>query len=567
VVLAPEHPYVEELIQGTPNEGDIKSFIDDVSNVSKADRVSGEAGKGGVFTGRHCINPVNGQQVPIWIADYVLMDYGTGAIMAVPTHDQRDFLFAKKHGLPMQIVIEDPKKPNQSADDLLQAFENEGVLVGSKQFDGLKNKDAIKKIGQWMEDESMGKMSVHWRLRDWLISRQRYWGTPIPMVYCDACGVVPVAEDALPVELPSGVKITGEGGSPLAKCEDFVNVNCPKCSAKARRETDTMATFFDSSWYYLRYCSANNENVVFDKKEAGYWMGVDQYVGGIEHAILHLLYSRFFTKFFKDIGLVTFDEPFDRLLTQGMVLKNGEVMSKSRGNTVDPDSIIEKFGADALRLFILFAAPPQDQLEWNEKGIEGSWRFLNRVWNLVENRYVAQEDNVDKNQMDEDDLELERERHATIKKLTADLSKDYKFNTAISSMMILMNKIDKYKFESDQQVKQVILNRSAQTMVFLLAPFAPHMCEELYQLLGGEKKSISQDQWPTYDEDILKQDVVQIIVQVNGKLRAKCDVAADSSQEQIKEIALADDRVQSFVAGKEIKKFIYIPGKLANIVV
>ncbi|MEA1910002.1 MAG: leucine--tRNA ligase, partial [Patescibacteria group bacterium] len=364
VVLAPEHPLVGNLIKGKPDEQEVRGFIDKVVNESKSLRISGEKRKEGIFTGSYAVNPVNNEEVPIWIADYVLMDYGTGAIMAVPAHDQRDFLFAREHNLPMRIVIQDPQPSSRDirVEDLRQAYEGEGVLVNSGQFDGLGNKEAIKKIGEWMSARGTGKVTVRWRLRDWLISRQRYWGTPIPFIYCDKCGMVPVPEEQLPVELPETIEITGEGGSPLNYCPEFLNVKCPQCGADARRETDTMATFFDSAWYYLRYCSAHDSRQVFDKKEAEYWMTVDQYIGGIEHAVLHLLYSRFFTKFFNGLGLVDFKEPFTRLLTQGMVLKDGEVMSKSRGNTVDPDSIIEKYGADSLRLFILFAAPPEDQL-------------------------------------------------------------------------------------------------------------------------------------------------------------------------------------------------------------
>ncbi len=567
VVLAPEHPLVDGLIQGSADEDKIRAFIEKVGKESKSLRMSGDQKKEGTFTGRYAINPVNNEAVPIWIADYVLMDYGTGAIMAVPTHDQRDFLFATEHGLAKRIVIQDAKNSDLTEKDMTCAFEEEGALVNSGQFDGVNSRAAIKSIGEWMEQEGAGKMTVHWRLRDWLISRQRYWGTPIPVIYCEACGVVPVPEDQLPVELPQDIKITGEGGSPLAQCPEFVNVQCPKCQADARRETDTMATFFDSSWYYLRYCSAKNDKEVFDKKEAAYWMPVDQYIGGIEHAILHLLYSRFFTKFFKDLGLVDFDEPFVRLLTQGMVLKDGEVMSKSRGNTVDPDSIIARYGADSLRLCILFAAPPEDQLEWNDNAVDGSWKFLSRIWNLVHNRYVdGVDDNITKDQMDQADADLERERNVTIKKVTEDIEK-YKFNTAISSMMILMNSVDKYKFAEGSAIKQGILNRVIKTLVILLSPFTPHMSEELWQKFGNKEKSIIASPWPICDEGALKQETVQIIAQVNGKLRAKFQVAASITEAEVKELVLADAKIQSFVDGKPLRRFIFIPGKLANIVI
>ncbi|MCD4779906.1 MAG: leucine--tRNA ligase [Candidatus Omnitrophica bacterium] len=566
VVLAPEHPLVETLISGSAHEDVLRAFIQKVANESKSSRMSGENKKEGVYTGQFAINPVNGEKIPIWIADYVLMEYGTGAIMAVPTHDQRDFLFANEHGLPLRIVIQDPSRPDLVVDGMDAAYEGDGNLVNSQRFDGLPNREAIKKIGQWMEQEKIGTMTVHWRLRDWLISRQRYWGTPIPVIYCEDCGIVSVPETDLPVELPRNIQITGEGGSPLNHVPEFLNVACPCCQKDARRETDTMATFFDSSWYYLRYCSAKDDQQVFDKAEAGYWMAVDQYVGGIEHAILHLLYSRFFTKFFKDLGLVSIDEPFIRLLTQGMVLKDGEVMSKSKGNTVDPDAIISKYGADALRLFILFAAPPEDQLEWNDNAIEGSWKFLNRIWHMVDQRYLSSEKKIVKDILDEQDKILERTCHLTIKKVTADID-NYKFNTAISSLMILMNAMDKYKVQDGQAVKQAVLNHAIRTVIQLLSPFAPHLSEELWSRLGASDVSIIQAGWPRYDESALKQDEITIVAQVNGKVRQNFYVSADITKEQLKELTLSDEKIQLHMQGKVMRKFIYVPGKLVNVVV
>ncbi len=575
VVLAPEHPLVSRLVSGTPQEAGVKEFIARVSNVSKTLRVSGEKEKQGMFLGCHAINPVNGEEVPIWIADYVLMDYGTGAIMAVPTHDQRDFLFAKEHDLPMRIVIQDPQHPQQTVAQMQEAYVAQGQLVNSGPFDGINNQEAIQKIGQWMQEQGTGTISVHWRLRDWLISRQRYWGTPIPFIYCDACGTVPVPEDQLPVKLPSNIKITGEGGSPLNHCPEFLNVACPSCGKPAKRETDTMATFFDSSWYFLRYCSAREDARIFNPEEVAYWMRVDQYIGGIEHAILHLLYSRFFTKFFKTLGLLDFDEPFDKLLTQGMVLKDGEVMSKSRGNTVDPDDVIARYGADSLRLCILFAAPPEDQLEWNDGAVDGSWKFLNRVWTLVHTRYIFVEDeHVNAEDLGPESVAMERIRNFTIKKVTEDIE-SCKFNTAISSLMILLNHIDKYGVDADDADRQVILNRSIRAMVLLLAPFVPHMCEELWKVMEGRQElplerqalSIARLTWPRYDERALKQDTVLVVAQVNGKLRAKFDMDADSPEDKVKEIVLQDPKIQQYVAGKEIRKFIYIKNKLVNIVV
>ena len=574
VVLAPEHPLVEKLIQGVPIENQIKAFIQKAANESKSlspvgeasHRICADKAKEGIFTGRYAVNPVNGEKIPIWIADYVLMEYGTGAIMAVPTHDQRDFLFAKDHNLPMRIVIQDPNDPNAKVSDLKQAYEAQGVLVNSRQFDGMDSESAKKKIADWMEKNNMGKVAVHWRLRDWLISRQRYWGTPIPMINCKKCGMVPVPEDQLPVELPKDIKITGQGGSPLTKSAEFIHTKCPQCAGEAMREFDTMATFIDSSWYFLRFCSPKNEKEVFDKKEAAYWMPVDQYIGGIEHAILHLLYSRFFMKFFKDLGLVNFDEPFIRLLTQGMVLKDGEVMSKSRGNTVDPDDIIARYGADPLRLCILFAAPPEDQLEWNDRAVDGSWKFLNRVDHLVEKRYVPAPGLSRAEEMDRQDKELERDRHAAIKKVTEDMSEGYKFNTAISRIMILVNAIDAYQTPKGSTAKQRILNKAIETVILLLSPFTPHLCEELWQKTGQRCESIVRVPWPSYDEEALKQDLIQIVVQVNGKLRGKFALPSWSSEEQIKEAVLKDAKIQQFLDGKPIHRFVYIPGKLANIV-
>ncbi len=566
VVLAPEHPLVEKLIPGVPRENQIKAFIQKTANESKSLRICADKAKEGIFTGRYAVNPVNGGKIPIWIADYVLMEYGTGAIMAVPTHDQRDFLFAGEHHLPLRIVIQDPQNPDVSVGNLKCAYEGDGVLVNSGLFSGMNNREAVEKIGKWMEEEKIGERTVHWRLRDWLISRQRYWGAPIPVIHCEGCSVVPVPEEDLPVVLPRKVAITGEGGSPLGRSPEFIHVRCPLCGHDARRETDTMATFFDSSWYFLRFCSPRDDREVFNQREADYWMPVDQYIGGIEHAILHLLYSRFFTKFFKDLGLVNFEEPFIRLLTQGMVLKEGEVMSKSRGNTVDPDDIITRYGADPLRLCILFAAPPEDQLEWNDHAVDGSWKFLNRVDHLVEKRYVPAPGSSRAEEMDRQDKELERERHAAIKKVTEDMSEGYKFNTAISGIMILVNAIDAYQTPKGSTAKQRILNKAIETVILLLSPFTPHLCEELWQKMGQGCESIVRVPWPSYDEEALKQDLIQIVVQVNGKLRGKFALSSRSSEEQIKEAVLKDAKIQQFLDGKPMRRFVYIPGKLANIV-
>jgi len=563
IVLAPEHPLVKEIIKGKSEEREVLAFIERVVKKTRIVRTAQDVKKDGVFTGAYAINPVNNEEIPIWVADYVLMEYGTGAIMAVPAHDGRDFLFAKEHNLSIRIVIEDPDRAGIKAEDMSEAYEGDGRQVSSAQFSGLPNTEAKIKIAGWMEKEGIGRRVVNWRLCDWLISRQRYWGTPIPVIYCKKCGVVPVPEEDLPVELPKNVKISGRGGSPLARINSFVEVKCPKCKHNARRETDTMATFFDSSWYFLRFCSARNNKEIFDKSEVKYWMPVDQYIGGIEHAILHLLYSRFFTKFFKDLGMVDFDEPFTNLLTQGMVLKDGEVMSKSRGNIVDPDGVIEKYGADTLRLFILFAAPPEAELEWNDRGIEGSYRFINRVWRLVEHSMFSRGKVGVK--ITSDDKALLRKMHSVIKKITQDMEGGFKFNTCIASCMELTNEI--YKSTGEKvEIKNEAQIEAINNLVRLLAPFIPHVAEEMWQILGN-KESIFRAKWPSYDENMLKTDTVTIIVQINGKVRSKLEVSAEISEEDLKKRVLSNEKVKQYVKNSPIKRFINIPGKLVNIVI
>ncbi len=542
IVLAPEHPLVPELIQGRIQEKSALEFMEKVSRESKVVRSSSDVKKEGVFTGSYAVNPVNNEVIPIWLADYVLMEYGTGAIMAVPAHDQRDFLFAREHGLPMRVVIQ-PEGVELKAEGMAEAYEKAGKQVNSAQFNGLTNEEGKIKIAEWMEQFKISGIQTHWCLRDWLISRQRYWGTPIPMIYCSKCGVVPVPYKDLPVKLPQDAPFTGEGGSPLGKVKDFVECACPKCGILARRETDTMATFFDSSWYFLRYCSPEFEDAPFDPEQAKYWMPVDQYIGGIEHAILHLLYSRFFTKFFQDLGMVGFTEPFTKLLTQGMVLKDGEVMSKSRGNIVDPDSMIQKYGADALRLFMLFAAPPETELEWDDRGLEGAFKFLSRVWRIQDNL---------KEKADEP---LIRALHKAIKKITRDVE-DFKFNTAIASMMELVNAI--YQSGADCQVYS--------SLIIMLSPIVPHFCEEIWQNLGN-KESILKTDWPKFDPRMLVEDIVTMVVQVNGKVRSKLDVALNLSEGKLKEICLADEKLKPWIGGKPFKKFIVVPNKIINIVV
>jgi len=559
VVLAPEHPFVKKLISGKPQEQEVLRFIDRVAKETKLARVAEDVKKEGCSTGAYAVNPVNGEKIPVWVADYVLMEYGTGAIMAVPTHDQRDFLFAKEHGLPMRIVIQ-PKDQPLALETMQEAFEVEGVMVNSGVFNGLGSNDAKKKIARWMEDKMMGKVAVHWRLRDWLISRQRYWGTPIPVVYCASCGIVGVSEKDLPVVLPKNVTFTGEGGSPLAKVKEFVETKCPKCGKPARRETDTMATFIDSSWYFLRFCSPECARAPFDKEEAAYWMPVDQYIGGIEHAVLHLLYSRFYTKFLADLGLTAVREPFRRLLTQGMVLKEGEVMSKSRGNIVDPDEIIKNYGADTLRLFILFAAPPEAELDWNDKGMDGAWRFLNRVWRLADGLGAT----AGGSRIPSDALDgIAKKMHQTIKKVTSDMEGGFKFNTAISSIMELVNEL--YKLTEDEQ-RSSVAAEAVRALVVLLAPFVPHICEEMWRMLGN-KTSVFRASWPSFDPSILVEEEATYVVQVNGKVRSRLLLSVDAGEEEVRQAALADPKVREWTASKAVRKVIVVPKKLVSIVV
>ncbi|MCM8784030.1 MAG: leucine--tRNA ligase [Candidatus Omnitrophica bacterium] len=562
IVLAPEHPLISKIKNRILNIGEVEDYINNTRSKTKLQRTDLVKEKTGVeIKGVKAINPVNNEIIPIWIADYVLLEYGTGAIMAVPTHDQRDFLFAKKYNLPMRIVIKALEgKGGITPEEMSEAYEGEGVQVNSGQFDGLPNNVAKKKIAQWMEEMDIGKRTVKWRLRDWLISRQRYWGTPIPIIYCDHCGMVPVPEKDLPVLLPTKVKITGKGGSPLAQAKDFVNTKCPGCGEEAERETDTMATFFDSSWYFLRFCSPRNNRTVFDSQDVEYWMPVDQYIGGIEHAVLHLLYSRFFTKFFRDIGLVKFNEPFKCLLTQGMVLKDGEVMSKSKGNIVDPDGIIKKYGADTLRLGILFAAPPEAEIDWKDECLEGAWRFLNRVWRLIEQYQSAK----GKKQISTEpsNSDLKRKTHQVIKCVTEDIEGGFKFNTAIARIMELVNEVYSKQFTvSDEELKEAI-----ETVVVLLSPFVPHIAEEMWERLGY-KESILKNPWPKYNKELLKEEMVNLVIQVNGKVRSKIEVSSLIGEEALKQMVLADEKIKKWIKDKPLKNFIIVPGRLVNVVV
>lgn len=559
MVLAPEHPLVEQVIRGKAQERQIREFIARMRNESEMSRTSADAEKVGYFTGAYAKHPLTGEEVPIWVANYVLMDYGTGAVMGVPAHDERDFAFAKKYHLPIRKVIDRPGDP--LGEPLSEAYVEDGVLVNSGQFNGMPNRKAIVEISKALESQGKGERTVTYKLRDWLISRQRYWGAPIPIIYCDACGTVPVPKEQLPVLLPEDVTFDGRS-NPLTTSPSFVDTTCPRCGLPARRETDTMDTFIDSSWYYLRYTDPHNEEKPFSKEMADKWMQVDEYIGGIEHAILHLLYSRFFTKVLYDAGMVSTDEPFKSLLTQGMVLKDGAKMSKSKGNVVSPDEIIEQYGADTGRLFILFAAPPDRDLEWSDSGVEGSYRFLNRVWRVVgEHKHIFEDRPQAVPDVDKESKALNRTLHYTIKKVTEDVGTRYNFNTAISAIMELVNAVQSYPQTADRGT----LADAIEHIVLLLAPFTPHIAEELWQQIG-HRDSVHEQAWPTFDEAALALDEVELAVQVNGKVRDKLTVPVGADNKEVEEMALARSKVQQQLNGKTVHKVIVVPKKLVNIV-
>jgi len=556
LVLSPYHPLVEKIINLFDREGKIKKFIEKIKKISLTvqDMISME--KEGINTGIFAIHPVTEEKIPIWIGNYVLMEYGTGAIMSVPAHDQRDFEFAKKYNLPIKIVIKNPEW-NEVPDKIEKAYEGPGIMVNSGIFDGLGSEKGKEEVRKYLEKINKGRKKVYYRLKDWCISRQRYWGTPIPMIYCDKCGINPVPENDLPVTLPENVKITGKGESPLKYVTEFLNCKCPICGGKAKRETDTMDTFVDSSWYFLRYASGDIKEKPFDKSEVNYWMPVDQYIGGIEHAILHLLYSRFFVKVLKDLGYVDFEEPFENLLCQGMVIKDGAKMSKSKGNVVDPDDIIKKYGTDTLRLFILFAAPPEVDLEWSEKGIEGCWRFLNKIWRIHQDIKNYQEMNNEK------DKELKIMINKTIKGVTEDIEKEYQFNTAIAKMMEFFNFLN--KIVAEKKVSKELLINSWKKFIKILYPFVPHICEELWENIG-EKTFLFKEKWPEYEEIEEEKAKVNIGVQINGKIRGNIEIPSNIGVEEIFEIICKNERFKKYIEGKKIIKKIYIEKKLINIV-
>ena len=564
MVLAPEHPLVEKLIAGTKYEADVRAFVKEVQQMTEVERASTELEKKGIFIGAHVVSPADGKIVPILVGNYIIYEYGTGAVMGVPAHDERDFLFAKKYDLPITIVVM-PEGKELRVEDMTEASKENGIMVNSGQFDGMKNEDAKKAIVDYLAEKGMGEMKVNFRLRDWLISRQRFWGAPIPIIYCDHCGTVPVPEEQLPVMLPHDVDFKPTGESPLKYMEEFVNTTCPICGRPARRETDTMDTFVCSSWYYLRYTDARNDKEAFAKENADHWMNVDQYIGGVEHAILHLLYARFFTKVLYDMGLVSVDEPFQNLLTQGMVLMDGSKMSKSKGNIVSPEAIIDKFGADTARLFILFAAPPERDLEWNDQAVEGCYRFINRVWRFVYD-YVQSRggENAEVGELSRKDKDMRRLVHTTIKRVTDDAGTRFNFNTAISAIMELVNGL--YQYREVAGYNKAVMAEAVDTLVLLLAPFIPHVTEELWQDLGhGE--SVHKQKWPVVDEAALVADEVTVIVQVNGKVRDKILMPVNLDKAETEKMVLAQPKIAEILAGKKKKKVVVVPNKLVNVVV
>ncbi|MBI5191956.1 MAG: leucine--tRNA ligase [Nitrospirae bacterium] len=622
--LAPEYPLVELLVKGTEQERAVMEFVQRVRRQDKVIRTSADIEKEGVFTGHYAINPLTNEQIPVWIANFVLMDYGTGAVMAVPTHDQRDFECAKKYNLSMKVVIQPPSQAppplnpipqgegrlderlrcemselilspltvvGQGGDgvfstELHEAYTGEGILVNSGQFSGMNSTEAIDKIAEYIELHGMGKRTVNYKIRDWGVSRQRYWGTPIPIIYCERCGTVPVPEKDLPVILPRDVAFTGKGGSPLHHVQSFVEAECPSCGVMAKRETDTMDTFVDSSWYFMRYTSPASENVPFEKKSASYWMGVDQYIGGIEHAVLHLLYSRFFTKVLRDLGLTDVDEPFQNLLTQGMVIKDGAKMSKSKGNVVDPDHLINNYGADTARLFALFAAPPEKDLDWSDRGVEGAFRFLSRVYRKVDELtpYLNPGQNheakdiesykikllnmVEKgNDIPQDLKTLRKFTHQTIKKVTDDIEV-FHFNTAISFIMELINNIYLIPVEEgcfNDKAFLYVMKEAMDSVILMLYPFAPHISEEMWQMLGYVE-SVAKSPWPIYCTEIAQEEERLIVIQINGKVRSKVTVPAGTNEEAIKNMALQDGRIKELLGDIVPKKVFVVKDKLVNIV-
>jgi len=582
VLLAPEHPRVDQFAAASPDPAGFRARVAKFRSQDRTARLTGEVDKEGFDTGHRVVNPFTGALVPVWIANFVLGEYGTGAVMAVPAHDQRDFEFARKYGLPVVVVIQ-PDEDRLQAATLEAAYEGDGTLTDSGPFSGLRSADGRRAMTIEAERRGIGQGTVQFRLKDWGISRQRYWGTPIPIIYCDACGLVPVPDADLPVRLPSLVEFSGRGNSPLAQVPEFVNAPCPTCGGPARRETDTMDTFVDSSWYYYRFCDSHNETLPFDPDKVKYWGPVDFYSGGVEHAILHLIYSRFFSRVFRDIGLVTIEEPFTRLLTQGMVLRHGAVMSKSKGNVVDPDDMIQKFGADALRLYVMFVAPPEKEVEWTDTGLEGAFRFLSRVWRIADHclPVASNAPDVAGRAFDDDERRLRRQTHVTIDRVTRDIDPRMHLNTAVSALMELVNAI--YGFAETRGIRPTgqddeppavvsrpetaaVLREAIEALVQLLSPFTPHLSEELWERLG-HTGGVDAAGWPAFDSEAAREDAIEIPVQVNGKVRARVVVARDASDADIDAAARSAPQVAAHLEGMEIVKVVIANRRLANIVV
>ena len=604
MVLAPEHPLTLELAASTHHAAAVQAFAEQMRQADAAQRTDATTEKEGVFTGAYAINPLTRERIPIWVANFILMGYGTGAIMAVPAHDQRDFEMAKKYDLPIQVVIQPEGDPLPEGHALEAAYADDGRMVNSGPFTGLPSAEGIAAVCRYLEEQGIGKPAVNYRIRDWLISRQRYWGTPIPVIYCERCGVVPVPEADLPVILPEDVEITMTGGSPLARVDSFVHTACPTCGGAARRETDTMDTFVDSAWYFLRYTSAHESDRPIDPRKAQYWMAVDQYIGGIEHAVLHLLYARFFTKVIRDLGFSPVGEPFANLLTQGMVCKEsyrcpthgyrfpGEVdkqgrcrecqqtveigrtekMSKSKKNVIDPDDLLRQYGADTIRVFSLFAAPPEKDLEWSDEGVQGAFRFLQRVWRLIEEHtdvIRAVQGAAWPAEMEPAVRDLRRITHQTIARVTRDLDDSFHFNTALAGLMELQNALVKFHEQLPAGAadgRALAFAEGAASLLIMLAPFAPHMAEELWEMLG-RTESILRQPWPVADALLALEDTLEVVVQVNGKVRARLQAERGTSQDALQAMALGDSRIQTWLSGKTVRKVVVVPDKLVSIVV
>ena len=564
--IAPEHPLLAQLSKGTGQEAEVEEFVQRTIVAKQRQKAGEELDKEGVFTGSYAINPFTGDRLPIYTANFVLMEYGTGAVMAVPAHDQRDFEFAKKYDIPLKVVIQ-PAKKELHLTEMDKAYEEPGTLVNSAEFSSLSSGKAKKEITAKARREGFGQRQITYRLRDWGVSRQRYWGTPIPMIHCPDCGAVPVPKEQLPVTLPLDVSIDPSGKSPLHDLASFYETSCPRCNSAARRETDTMDTFVESSWYYARYCCPDYTDGPLNQEDVNYWLPVDHYIGGVEHAILHLLYARFFTKILRDLGYLTIDEPFTNLLTQGMVIKDGFKMSKSKGNVVDPAQLIERYGADTVRLFSLFAAPPERDLEWNDKGVEGCYRFLNRVYRFIsEQGELLQRQAAISTSLSKESEALHRKTHQTIKKVSLDLDDKFHFNTAISAIMELQNTLSSLSSEAGDKLEEGVIVEAVGSLLQLLAPMVPHFSEEMWSQAGFSGQ-LAMASWPSYDEETAKDNEITLVIQVNGKVRSRLQVSPDTDEKELEELALADDHAQKFIDGKDIRKVIVVKNKLVNIVV